>query len=284
MKIGILHPGDMGASIAQALVSSGHEVAWCSAGRGDATRRRTHGLREFGDLQGFLTYCVDGVISVCPPAVAYQQATDVAAEGYTGVYVDANAVSPATARQINNLIGAGCVDGGIIGPPARRPGTTRLYVSGPQASAVCEWFTLPESPLQAIDLGDQIDAASALKMAYAAYTKGSSALLLAVNALARHTGVEGALREEWALSQPDLHKRSELTARGTAPKAWRFAGEMQEIAQTFDATGLSGEFHLGAADLYQRMAVLKDESDVDLEQVLQTIVQALPDTDEMSDS
>jgi hypothetical protein len=109
-------------------------------------------------------------------------------------------------------------------------------------------------------------------MAYAAFTKGSSALLLAVNALAEHAGVRDALVAEWMISQPGLVKRSANTALGTSRKAWRFAGEMEEISRTFAEAGLPGEIHAGAADIFQRMAGLKEPPPSDLEKVLQALL------------
>ena len=95
-------------------------------------------------------------------------------------------------------------------------------------------------------------------MAYAAYTKGSSALLMAIRALAASEGVDDALLAEWRRSQPDLPKRSEAAARDNARKAWRFVGEMEEIAATFAAAGLPGGFHEAAAVIYERLAGYKD--------------------------
>ena len=121
-------------------------------------------------------------------------------------------------------------------------------------------------------VNDKTTSASALKMCYAAYTKGSSALLLAVRALAEAEGVADALLEEWSISQPDLLKRVEGTARGTAGKAWRFVGEMEEIAATFEAQGLPGGFHQAAAEAYGRMSSLKDAADAGLDDVLKALL------------
>jgi 3-hydroxyisobutyrate dehydrogenase-like beta-hydroxyacid dehydrogenase len=205
------------------------------------------------------------------------------AAGFTGVYLDANAVAPATSRSIQSLVesasassgSAVYVDGGIIGPPALHPGTTRLYLSGAAAPQVCDWFT--GSALDARLVDGPAGAASALKMCYAAYTKGSSALLLGVRALAEAEGVSAALLSEWALSQPDLGKRSEATARGTAPKAWRFVAEMEEIASSFEARRLPGGFHHAAAQIYGLMSELKDSDDVTLAAVLKTLARGLDD-------
>ncbi len=213
---------------------------------------------------------MDGVFSVCPPHAALGLARDVAGLGFDGLYVDANAVSPSTARSVAATVGRRYVDGGIIGPPAHRAGTTRLYLSGARASEVVAWFEGANLGVRVVD--DGLTSASALKMAYAAYTKGSSALLLAVNALAEQAGVRQALRDEWALSQPGLEVRSEQTAAGTSRKAWRFVGEMEEIAATFAELGLPDQFHRGAADLYRRMAALKDRPPAELEAVLRQIL------------
>ena len=104
-------------------------------------------------------------------------------------------------------------------------------------------------------------AASALKMTYAAWTKGSDALILAIRALAAREGVEAALLAEWSQSQPNLPGKSERAASVAAPKGWRYVGEMEEIAASFEAAGLPAGFHQAAADLYSRLAPFKDRSD-----------------------
>src|SRR6185295_13145641 len=175
----------------------------------------------------------DVVVSVCPPHAAEKVATSVAATGFAGTFVDANAVAPATARRIAELVTpARFVDGGIVGPPPIRSGTTRLHLSGDGADEVAALFagTTVEARVHRGGPG----AASAVKVCFAAWTKGTSALLLAIRDLARTEGVEEGLLAEWATSLPDLPDRSDA-ARGTAAKAWRFVGEMEESAAAFSA-------------------------------------------------
>ena len=120
-----------------------------------------------------------------------------------------------TAERIAALVGENYVDGSIIGPPARRDGATRMYLSGSKASFVRDLF---DGTFAApTDLGPAVSAASALKMCYAAYTKGTSALLINIRALAEANVVTDALLAEWSISQPDLHARSERT--GTLRKS-----------------------------------------------------------------
>jgi 3-hydroxyisobutyrate dehydrogenase-like beta-hydroxyacid dehydrogenase len=213
---------------------------------------------------------VDVVVSICPPEAALDVARDVQETGYEGIYVDGNAVSPQTAVAIGELFGNRFVDGGIVGPPARRSGTTRFYLSGALANDVVGLFVDTLVTAQVISGG--AGSASALKMCYAAYTKGSSALVMAVRALAESNGVTEALLAEWDLSQKGLRDSSERTALGTSPKAWRFEGEMLEIASTFDAAGLPAGFHRAAAEIYERMAHFKNEDPASLDQVIETLL------------
>ena len=151
--------------------------------------------------------------------------------------------------------GASFIDGGIIGPPPIAPGKTRLYVSGAQREAIAAPFA--GSNLDAVALDGGIGAASALKMAYAAWTKGSTALIAAVCALAQAEGVEDSLIAEWKLSQPSLLRETEAVP-GKVRKAWRWVAEMEEIAATFAAAELPDGFHLAAAEIYSRLAAFKD--------------------------
>lgn len=258
--VGLLHPGAMGASVAAAVAGAGCRVLWASAGRSEAThdRARRVGLEDAGALDVMVR--ASGVIlSVCPPHAAMDVARAVVDAGFRGLFVDANAVSPATARAIAanmTVAGVAFVDGGIIGPPAWNPGTTRLYLSGARADEVAALFEA--SPLDARVVPGGPGAASALKMAYAAYTKGTAALIADILALAEHEGVAGELRAEWAVSQPGLARSADARAAAAAPKAWRWVAEMEEIAATFEAAGLPGDFHAGAAEVFRRLACFKD--------------------------
>ena len=266
----------MGVTVGAAVVAT-VRVVWASEGRSRDTRARAEGA-GFEDLEtlGAVTSVADAVVSVCPPHGAQALAEAVAETGYDGLYLDANAVSPATALEIGQAaVGSGArpVDGGIVGPPAVGPGTTRLYLSGDGAPEMASLFA--GSPLEAIDLGAEIGAASALKMCYAGFTKGSAALLLALRAAARAYGVEDGLLGEWARSQPGLEQRSTRSASATAPKAWRFAGEMDEIADTLAAAGLPEGFHRAAAEAYRRLAGFRGEPEgVSVEEVVAALLDA----------
>jgi 3-hydroxyisobutyrate dehydrogenase-like beta-hydroxyacid dehydrogenase len=243
---------------------------WCSAGRSGDTRARAQraGMQEAVTLAELVERC-DVIVSVCPPDSAVAVADSVAALDFDGIYVDANAVAPATVRRIGERFGR-FVDGGIVGPPAHAPGTTRLYLAGPAAAQTAELWA--GSALDARPLDTPIGSASALKIAYAAWTKISTALLLDVRALARAEGVEAALLDEWGLSQPGTGARSDASAAAAAPKAWRWVGEMHEIAASFEAAGLPAGFATTAGELYQRLAGLRHAEQVELDEVLAVLL------------
>jgi 3-hydroxyisobutyrate dehydrogenase-like beta-hydroxyacid dehydrogenase len=255
--IGLLHPGEMGAAVGGCLVSVGHEVLWDPAGRSRASTGRALAAGLTGVTFEALLKRSSVILSICPPHAALDIAAQVAGTGaeYAGLYVDANAISVATAAQVAGIVtalGATYVDGAIIGPPPEIAGHTRLYLSGPRANEVRVLFG--RSALDARIADGSLYAASAAKMAYAAWTKGSAALLLAARALARAGGVERTLLAEWALSQPALADRSQDAAASAAAKGWRWVAEMEEIAASMTAAGLPAGFHEAAAAIYDRAA------------------------------
>jgi 3-hydroxyisobutyrate dehydrogenase-like beta-hydroxyacid dehydrogenase len=251
--VGLLHPGEMGAAVGGCLVSVGHEVLWDPAGRSRATTGRALAGELTGVAFDRLIARSSVIFSICPPHAALDVARQVADAGYAGCYVDANAVSVATAQQVAAVVtaaGGTYVDGGIIGQPPEVAGYTRLYLSGARADEVRVLFN--RSALEARIAEGPPFAASSVKMAYAAWTKGSSALLLAARALARANGVERTLLAEWSMSQKTLGDQSERAAGAAAAKGWRWVAEMEEIAASMQAAGLPPGFHEAAADIFDR--------------------------------
>ena len=211
-------------------------MLWASEGRSDATCARARTFRDVRTVAE-LAQQAELIISVCPPHAAVDVARSV--RGFHGIYVDANAISPLRAREVAALQPR-FVDGGIVGGPPDEPGTT-LYLSGAEAAAGAQLFAGSNlEPRVVVD-------ASAVKMAYAAWTKGTAALLLAIRDVALHFGVE----DEWRLATPELRDRLAQAERAAAAKGWRWIGEMEEIADTFTAAGEPDGFHRAAAEVYR---------------------------------
>ena len=275
MQIGIINPGAMGVSIAASAQASGHELYWVAEGRSEQSRARAaeHQLHDAGSLEQLCARC-SIILSVCPPPAAEAVAQAVAEQGFDGLYLDANAISPQRARQIEailNSAGARFVDGSIIGGPAWTPAATMLYLAGADAPEIAALFK--DGPLATTIMEADPGAASALKMCYAAYSKGTTALLTAILAAAQALEVEQYLQTQWQLDGSELEAQASGRARRVTAKAWRYVGEMEEIAATFAAVGLPGGFHQAAAKVYQQMAHFKDASQTpELAQVLAALL------------
>jgi len=274
-NIGILHPGEMGISIAASAITNGHQVYWMSQGRSDRTRARAekYHLIEIDSLFQFSQTC-ETMVSICPPHAAEEVAKFVMQAGFQGYYLDANAIAPQRAIEIGQMLKANniqFVDGGIIGGPAWTPKETWLYLSGERAGEIAGCFS--NGPLETKILGNEIGKASALKMCYAAYTKGTTALLSALLAAAESLGVREELYQQWNMDDKDFSEQVNRRVRRVTAKAWRFEGEMKEIASTFRAAGLPDGFHQAAAETYQRMANFKDAAETPpLQDVLKTLL------------
>jgi 3-hydroxyisobutyrate dehydrogenase-like beta-hydroxyacid dehydrogenase len=254
--VGILSPGDMGSGVGAVLHQNGLEVLTCLAGRGSGSRERAAeaGIRDVPDLEALVDAC-QMVLSIIPPAVAGAVADQVAAAvratGADLLYADCNAIAPGTARSIFRTIvdgGARFADAGIIGGPPNRS-ANRIFTSGPGAA---EFAGLRDFGLDIRVLDGEVGQASGLKMCYAAMTKGVQALGAELLVAARLLGVEDTLRAEQNLGGDLVAVRRfvERALPSMPPKAYRWIGEMEEIAQCFEELGLPGRLMQGAADVY----------------------------------
>jgi len=269
-SIGILHPGEMGVSIAASAINSGRQVYWVSAGRSKQTRLRAEkqNLIELQSLRDLCQTCKI-IVSICPPHAAEEVARSVIREGFEGIYLDANAISPQRVRKLHQLMEENkidFIDGSIIGGPAWKPGETFLYLSGNKAEVIKDCFQngLVETKI----IGDEVGKASALKICYAAYSKGTTALLASILATAEALDVREELYRQWDLDEPASSEQINRRVLRSTAKAWRFAGEMEEIAATFEETGLPGGFHKAAAEIFQRMAGLEPRTLFSVDQIL----------------
>ena len=255
--VAVMSPGDMGEGVGASIRAQGIDVIAVLAGRSDETRMRAKraGFRDVPDLEALVSEA-DLVLSIMPPDRAERFAGEVAVAmrriSRAPAYADMNAISPMTSRRIADVMaaaGAPYIDGGIIGAaPLKSRKTTRLYVSGPAAALM---DALNGNGKEIRQLGDQIGRASAVKMIYASITKGTDSLLTAAYTAAESLGIREIMEAEWAESQPDALARMGRRVSALPADAGRWIGEMEEIAATYAAAGVTPNFHKGAADMYR---------------------------------
>ena len=253
-RIAILMPGDMGHGVGRALRRHGHDVLTCLAGRSARTRglAAAAGMRDAGSLEALVAEA-DLILSILPPEAAVAQAGAVAAAmtatGVRPLYVDCNAVSPMTAREVGGIItaaGAPFIDCGIIGVAPGKGKPTRFHVSGPDTGAM---ERLDGKGIRVVAMGPEIGRASALKMVYAGLTKGTMTLHTAMLLAAWQLGVYDEAVAEYADSQPAALQAMQGRVPRIPADAGRWIGEMEEIAATLAAAGVTTGFHDGAAEI-----------------------------------
>ncbi len=257
--IAILMPGDMGHAVGRVLREHGYDAICALEGRGEATLKLAAEaqLRDVGSI-GQAVAEADMILSILPPSAALSQAKAVVdamrASGKTPVYVDCNAISPDTAKQVGAVIaeaGASFIDAGIIGLAPGKGRGTRFYASGPD---VAPMLALDGKGFQVIGAGETIGSASALKMVYAGLTKGTWTLQTAVLLTAQRLGVIEPLLEEFEFSQKGPLDAMRAMVPFLPADSARWVGEMEEIAATFASAGVTSGFHDGAADIFRLLA------------------------------
>ena len=258
--VAIISPGDMGHAVGRMLGLHGIEVVTCLANRSERTKRLASqgGIRDYPTMAEMLEGA-DVVLSIVPPGLAAQAADEVAEcmsdSGYCPPYADCNAVSPETVKSIAKRIsdaGADFIDGGILGPPpSEARSNTRFYFSGERAELLAE---LDGKGIVVRLLGNEIGRASGLKMCYAALTKGTHALQTAVITLAEALGLAEEAGHEFQTNQQAYYQQMTSSAPRLPVVAWRYIDEMKQIAQTFEAAGVTPKFHEGAVAVYSHLA------------------------------
>lgn len=257
--VAVVAVGDMGRGVAARLREGGARVVTSLAGRGEGTaaRARSVGVEPLESDEAVVREAAV-VLSIVPPGAALDLARRMAAAmratGARPAYVDCNAISAATMRQVGEIVGgagAAALDIGIIGGPPDKSRGTRFYASGPESPA---FALLKELGLDVRRIGGELGQASALKMGYGGFTKGLQALATALMVSARRAGVAEALEAELADSQANLLAMLDRSLPGMPPKAYRWVAEMEEGAASLAEAGLPPELFEGAARLYAAVA------------------------------
>ena len=256
--VGIMSPGDMGSGVGGILVRSGLRVITSLKGRSEAssTRAAEQGIVDIGSLDDVVASS-DLMLSILVPsealAFAASAAESIVRTNSHVAFADCNAVSPATGVKIGKIItaaGGMFIDAGIIGGSPRTGAIPRFYASGEHAGILAE---LDGKGISVPVMRGAVGRASGLKMLYAALTKGTAALHASTLMAAKSLGLFDDLIHELEQSQSGT-----LTAMGRvnsiSAQAFRWIGEMEEIASTFEDAGVTPNIHAGAAETFQKIS------------------------------
>ena len=268
--VAVIAPGMMGAGVGKRLADNGLKVLTSLKGRSEETKARAKasGMVDASDEE---IAAAEFILSILPPgdalSLAERFAPALKASNAKPVYVDCNAINPATVDRVAAAIApTGCpfCDAGIIGsPPTPLPnpppqageervrGSPRLYASGPAAP---RFASLRQYGLDVRVLDGALSAASALKMSYAGITKGTQAIGAAMMLAASRAGSADALFAELSSSQKEMFAWFKRGLALMPPKAYRWIAEMHEIAGFVGDDPAAHELYEGAAHFYERIA------------------------------
>ncbi|MBZ9641427.1 DUF1932 domain-containing protein [Streptomyces sp. PSKA30] len=259
VTVGLMHPGSMGAAFAAQLRSQGTTVLWCPTGRSESSRQRAEqaSMEPVTSLTDLLER-VDVLLSLCPPAAAEDVAAQVAAHGFRGTYVEANAITPRRVRNIAECLPyAAVVDGAVVGSPPVGGKSPTLYLAGPREQVVRLEDLFADTDVQTHQLGDDIGQASALKLAYSSYQKASRVLAAVAYGLADANGVSDEL-----LHIASKRTGSYLTETGyipkTASRAWRWGPELDDAAALLREVGLPDDLMEAASRVLHQWSDARD--------------------------
>lgn len=256
--VGILSTGDMGHSVGRVLREGGFDVVTCLTGRSERTRQLA-GEAEIRDIPEMddLVREVDLILAILVPdqakPLARQAAASIKRTGTQPAYADCNAIAPNTSKQIDEIIssaGGRYIDAGIIGGPPSQDEQTRFYASGPHEDILTQ---LDGFGILVRPMGGEVGRASGIKMCYASVTKGTVALHAAVLTTAESLGLSRELLAELEESQGQRLRAME-SIKTLSAKAFRWVGEMEEIAATYESAGVTPHFHQGAAEIFRMIA------------------------------
>ncbi len=260
ITVAVVAMGEMGAGVAARLVERGAKVLTNLDGRSAASaeRAKAAGVQAV-DTDEALVAGADMVLSIVPPAragaLAERLLPAIRAANPKLLYVDCNAVAPQTVGAIAEAFlgeGLAFADAGIVGGPPTPAGyNPRIYASGPGAEAAA---ALNAYGLDIRPMSERVGDASALKMAYAGTTKGASAVMISMMLGAARAGVAETFIAEMAASQAGRLEGAVRNLPMVFRKAYRWDGEMEEIAKFLDPETGGAEIFNGAAELYRRIA------------------------------
>ncbi|GAA3299390.1 hypothetical protein GCM10020295_37490 [Streptomyces cinereospinus] len=260
ITVGMLHPGRMGAAVADQLRRSGTTVLWSPHGRSHATAARAAAaaLEPVDDLSVLLARA-DVVLSLCPPAAAEDVARQIADHGFAGkIFIEANAIAPQRVRRIAHMLPkVTVVDATVIGSPPVGGKRPKLYASGPSAALDRLAGLFATTDVQVCPLGEEIGKASSLKLAYTSYQKASRVLAAVAYGLADANGVADELLDIARQRTGSYLAETEYIPK-TAARAWRWGPEMEEAAELLAEAGLPDDLMRATASVLSRWDRARD--------------------------
>ncbi len=241
--IGLLYPGEMGASIASVLRAGGPTLVTTLRDRGGRTAERSAetGIEVLDSLAD-VARRANVIISLVPPAAAMDVAESYAAVANLApagaIYVDANSISPESAVAISEVVaakGIRFVDAAINGLAKNLTTGGTLFLSGSRAD---DFASLFEGSVRVRVLGGEVGAASTMKMLLGGLSKGLCGLFLELALVADRRGMLGEMLEATQEIYPGMRTVVDRMLPTYAEHSVRRATETRELNATAQTSGV----------------------------------------------
>ncbi|KYJ87630.1 NAD(P)-dependent oxidoreductase [Sulfurovum riftiae] len=274
-RVGFLYPGDMGVFLAHSVQNSGYETLWCSEQRSQSTCQRAE-QQDMVEVSSLVELCEQSsiIISICPPHAASDVAYQVLQQHFTGIFVEANAISPELSKRLSAAFakkGVSYVDAAVFGGTNLTSKNTQIFLSGSKGEQIASIFS--SGPVISKVISDEIGKASATKMCHSMYSKGIWAMLHTAVSAAEHYGIRDQLESLWIKNNVNFTENTYKNMQRTSKKAWRFSAEMNEISSTFHAAGLPDGFSKASSEVYRRLVKFKEyDQEPDIEEIINTLL------------
>ena len=266
--------GDMGFSVAKYLTKSNYSVLTNIDNRSE--KSKNNAKKSNSQIVSFENLILNSqfIISIIPPSASQQTAKNISFYSKKlskpVIYIDANAISPKTTLDIENDFYKNAeqssiyIDGSIIGGPPNDNYKPNLYLSGKNIKKIDK---MKSNAFNIINLGEETKLASSLKMCYASWTKGSSALIISMLLLAEKSNVLFQLLDELNYSQKELITKMIKTFPSISEKSYRWIAEMEEIASTYYENELNPGALDNASSIYKLISRNKNKLAKFLDQI-----------------
>ena len=270
--------GDMGLSVGIALLDSGLKVLTNIDGRSKKTINNVNSTDIKTVTKTDLVNESDIILSIIPPESSVQVANQLSKLSQLiskpVTYVECNAISPNTTKFIEKSFmtksfkNSKYIDGSIIGTAPNVSYKPNLYISGKFANEI---ESLKSNAFNIINLGENLESASSIKMCYASLTKGTNALWVSLLLLSEKLSIFDELIAELNYSQKESLTKMKNQIPKLPAKSGRWIAEMREIASTYKSQSLhSGSFD-NSSYIYNLLSMMENKNIKDLSDIIEKL-------------
>jgi 3-hydroxyisobutyrate dehydrogenase len=235
MQVAVLGTGIMGAGMARSLLRAGHDVRVWNRTAARAQPLAADGATVAGTAEGAVEGAEVVLIMLWDTAAVLDVLDAAAGAAPDAVWLQASTVGPDAMREIAAARpDLRLVDAPVLGTRApAEQGTLVALLSGSPADVAAAQPAVDGYSARTVHAGEQLGAASALKLVCNAWVATMNAAVGQSVALAEGLGLDPALfldaMRGGVSDAPYLHIKAELIAKGEFPTSFALDGALKDV-------------------------------------------------------